>query len=104
MLDALDVFAVTSRTEGMSNAMLEALAAGVPVVSTPVSSAADALEPLGDGRRSGLIVEPAAETLVRLLADRDAHGRMAEAARARARDRFAWEDKIDCWEALLLGR
>ena len=108
VLDALDVFAVTSRTEGMSNAMLEALAAGVPVVSTPVSGAADALEPLGDGRRPGLIVEPAAETLaealVRLLADRDAHGRMAEAARARARDRFAWEDKIDRWEALLLGR
>ena len=49
VLDALDVFGVTSRTEGMSNAMLEALAAGVPVVSTPVSGAADALEPLGDG-------------------------------------------------------
>jgi len=108
VLDALDAFTVTSRTEGMSNAMLEALAAGVPVVSTPVSSVADALEPLGDGRRPGLIVEPAAETLaevlVRLLADRDAHGWMAEAARARACDRFAWEDKIDRWEALLLGR
>ncbi len=34
VLDAADVLALTSDLEGMSNAMLEALAAGVPVVST----------------------------------------------------------------------
>lgn len=50
---ALDLLVITSRTEGMSNTMLEALAAGLPVVSTPVSGAREALEPLTDGRRPG---------------------------------------------------
>ena len=105
VLDALDVFAVTSRTEGMSNAMLEALAAGVPVVSTPVSGAAEALEPLADGRRPGLVVEPDegawADVLGRLLGDAEEREQMAGAARERAVARFAWEDKVARWEALL---
>lgn len=43
-LDAMDVFVITSEAEGLSRAMLEAMAAGVPVVSTPVSGAAEALD------------------------------------------------------------
>lgn len=44
-LEAMDVFVLCSDREGMSNAMLEALAAGVPVVSTDVSGAREALAP-----------------------------------------------------------
>src|SRR6185436_7512571 len=58
VLDALDVFVVTSRVEGMSNAMLEALAAGVPVVSTRVSGAAEALAARAGRRAPGVLVEP----------------------------------------------
>jgi len=107
VLGALDVFALTSHVEGMSNAMLEALAAGVPVVSTPVSGAAEALEPLGDGRRPGVVVEPTAEAIAAslggLLADRAALAVMGAAARERARERFAWPDKLARWEAVLSG-
>lgn len=45
VLDAMDLFVLCSEREGLSNAMLEALSAGVPVVSTDVSGAAEALAP-----------------------------------------------------------
>ena len=107
VLSALDLFVITSHVEGMSNAMIEALAADVPVVSTPVSGAAAALVPLDDGRRPGVIVEPTEEAvaagLSALLADGSALEAMRAAAGARARERFAWPDKLARWEAVLLG-
>ena len=107
VLSVLDLFVITSRVEGMSNAMLEALAAGVPVVSTPVSGAVDALERGPDGRVPGCIVRPTEEAVANglsaLLADRRALAVMAEAARARAGERFAWADKVTLWEAVLAG-
>lgn len=51
VLAAMDLLVITSDREGLANAMLEALAAGVPVVSTPVSGAAEALEPLSEEER-----------------------------------------------------
>lgn len=107
VLDALDLFAVTSRTEGMSNAMLEALAAGVPVLSTPVSGAREALERNASGRAPGWIVEPTedavAERLGWLLADRAALRAAGDVARERARQRFAWGPLLDRWESVLWG-
>ena len=107
VLSALDLFVVTSRIEGMSNAMLEAMAAGVPVVSTPVSGAADALERDRDAPAPGLIVHPTAEdvagAVAGLLADRGALSAMSAAARRRALERFAWDDKIALWESVLTG-
>jgi glycosyltransferase involved in cell wall biosynthesis len=41
VLAAMDVFALPSRTEGMSNALLEAMAMGRPVVATAVDGNAD---------------------------------------------------------------
>lgn len=105
VLAALDVFVVSSEREGLSNAMLEALAAGVPVVSTAVSGAGDALEPFADGIAPGVIVGPSgdglASALRRLLADAGLRGRMAEAGRRRAAERFGFEGMLDRWEAVL---
>ncbi|HET6764192.1 MAG TPA: glycosyltransferase, partial [Longimicrobiaceae bacterium] len=105
VLDALDLFAVTSDREGMSNAMLEALAAGVPVASTPVSGADEALDPLPDGRRPGVIMpfddDAILETLSGLLADPAGLAEMGGAAVERAAARFSMAAMIDAWEVLL---
>jgi len=108
VLDAIDLFVVSSDREGLSNSMLEALAAGVPVISTPVSGADDALEPFADGSAPGEIVgfsgDAIAAALRRLLADPGRRAAMAEAARRRAAARFGMDAMLERWEALLAGR
>jgi glycosyltransferase involved in cell wall biosynthesis len=87
----------------MSNAMLEALAAGLPVVSTPVSGAAEAL--LGDPV-CGIVVTSRPDAIaagVRAL-QQDPHRRahLAEAAAHVAASRYVTDAMVDAWERLLL--
>jgi glycosyltransferase involved in cell wall biosynthesis len=68
LLPGLDVFLLTSRHEGLPRALLEALAAGLPVVSTSVGGIPELL----DGRRNGLLCPPGdagclADSVVRLI-------------------------------------
>ncbi len=69
-LFAADIFALPSRSEGFSNALVEAMAASLPIVATDVGGNAEAVE---DGI-NGFIVpseDPAAlaDAIVRLLSD-----------------------------------
>ena len=108
VLDALDVFVVSSDREGLSNAMLEALACGVPVVSTPVSGAEDALEPLAEGNAAGEIVgnseDEIAGALRGLLADLARRRQMALTGLRRAMRLFSMDAMLRRWEAVLAGR
>jgi glycosyltransferase involved in cell wall biosynthesis len=107
VLATLDVFVTASDSEGLSNAMLEALACGVPVVSTPVSGAEDALGPFPDGRRPGTVAgwepEHLADAIRTLLTDHELRARMGEAARERAEERFGVAGMLDRWERVLRG-
>jgi glycosyltransferase involved in cell wall biosynthesis len=107
VLAALDVFAITSDREGMANAMLEAMAAGVPVVSTPVSGAAEALGPDPEGRAPGLIVEPdpalLAEAMMGILEVPAVAMAMGEEGRRRVSARFSYNGMLDAWEGVLSG-
>jgi glycosyltransferase involved in cell wall biosynthesis len=80
-LRALDVFALPSLSEASSNALLEAMATGLPVVATRVGGSMAAVE---DGL-TGLLVPPRdpaalAKALVTLLEDRRLAGRLGAAA------------------------
>lgn len=82
-----DVFVLPTQGEGMSNALLEAMGAGLPCVTTQVPGN---VEVISHGQ-TGLLVEPGnleelAEAIGRLLADPALRLRMGEAARQRIRD------------------
>jgi len=96
LLASLDVFAFPSLFEGLCLAVIEAQAAGVPVVATPVGGIR---ETVVDGE-TGLVVPtgdpPAlAAAIRRLLEDRPAAEAMAVEARGRVRERFSVERMIE---------
>ncbi len=104
-LAAADVYVGASREEGLSNTMLEAMAAGLPVVSTAVSGAEDMVEdgvtgylaPIGDA-------EQLAAALLRTLSDVEHARRMGARAAALARERFAIERVVERYEELYTGK
>lgn len=100
LLARADALALPSRWEGMPNVLLEAMAAGVPVVATRVAGSADLVE---DGV-NGLLVEPddpraLASALVRLRDDGPLRTRLAEAGRLTA-SKHAPEAIADAYKAL----
>jgi glycosyltransferase involved in cell wall biosynthesis len=95
------VFALPSHAEALPMAILECMAAGVPVVSTPVGSIASAVE----HGRTGLMVAPGnvaeiSRAIVALLADPARRKEMGPAARRRATHAFSADAMVPRMEAL----
>ncbi len=87
-LSACQVFLLTSDTEGIPGAMLEAMALGLPVVATAVGGVPEAVR--GD---SGFLTKPEDEkslsaALVQLAEDRDLCRQMGDAGMAHVRSRY----------------
>lgn len=98
-LAAADVFAFPSRFEGMPNAVMEAMAAGLPIVASdiPAHRALLLAEKTGYLVRSG---GEMGETIARLLADDGASRRLGNAAREFVRDHLAMDVICDRYVAL----
>jgi glycosyltransferase involved in cell wall biosynthesis len=107
LMDAVDALVIASDREGMSGVMLQAMSRGVPVVSTDVSGALEALEPGTNGRAPGLVTgftpPEIASALNSVLYDRDLLDEMGRAAGQCYRERFSYEGMVDGWEAVLYG-
>ncbi len=89
-LATLDVAVLCSHSEGLSNALLEYMAAARPIVATAVGANAELID---DGKH-GLLVPPRnpeaiAGAVDRLLGDRDLASRLGAAARRRVSRRYS---------------
>lgn len=108
LLPGFDAFVLSSRWEGLPRVVIEAIAVGVPVVSTDVGGIAEAVE----DQVSGLLVPPGdavslANALVRVLAEPGLGARLRANAATRV-DEFdvgTMTDSLDdLYSGLLAGR
>src|SRR5262249_13159965 len=101
LLAAADLFLLTSISEGIPLTVIEAMAAGLPVVATDVGGLGEVVEDGDTGwlRPSGDDTALAATIL--LLADDVAlRQRMADHGRRRARDLFSEERMLEGYQRL----
>jgi glycosyltransferase involved in cell wall biosynthesis len=96
LLDQADLFVLPSRSEGFSNALLEAMACGLPIVATGVGGNAEAVL----DRRTGFIVAPEqpremAQRMQELLSNRPLARLFGQQARVRVIQQFSMESMME---------
>jgi glycosyltransferase involved in cell wall biosynthesis len=101
LMNAMDIFVVSSISEGMSNTLLEAMAAGLPAVATRVGGNPELVE---EGH-SGVLFTPRdvqqlARTLQLLAGNAELRARLATAARKRACEQFSMSGMAERYRAL----
>lgn len=95
VLHAIDIFVLASRTEGLSNALLEAMAAGKPVVATNVGGNPEVVL----DEATGFLVAPGdamalSSAIEKLYSDARLRSTMGSAARRRVADAFSVERMV----------
>ena len=92
---AADIFVLPSRWEGLSNALLEAMSCGLPVIATAVGGNGDVIE----HGRTGLLVRPdepgeLCEAMRRLMGEPRLRIMLADAGRREVQTRFSIERTV----------
>ena len=103
-LATADAFWIGSAFEGMSNALMEAMAAGLPCVASSIPPNRELIE----HGRQGYLPDPGdamafAQYTTRLLGDDALRGEIGSAAAARMRDDFAVSTMVDAYAGLYRG-
>jgi glycosyltransferase involved in cell wall biosynthesis len=97
-----NLFLFPSRHEGMPNALLEAMASGLPVVATRVAGNEELVQ---DGVTGTLVkaedIPALKESLRQLIGDPDLRKRMGAAAHQRVERKYTWESAADEYLKLL---
>ena len=104
LLSAMDLGVMASHEEGFSNALLEKLAVGLPVVATDVGGNPEALQDMPDC----ILVKPEnADDLARGLREAigkvGANGHKREVRQRLIRDRYSVDAMVDAYERLYLS-
>jgi len=92
------IFVMSSAHEGMSNAMLEAMASGLPIITTKCEGVQELIAD------NGIVVdypkaEAIAEAIKTLADDRQTYKQISTAARKQAR-KFSWKSVAEAYSAL----
>ncbi len=99
---AANVFLFPSRHEGMPNAVLEAMASGLPVIATRIAGNEELVV---DGETGRLVptedVQSLQESLRPFLADAQMREQMGRAARQRVESSFSWNRVAEQYELIL---
>jgi glycosyltransferase involved in cell wall biosynthesis len=98
---AFDIFVLSSRREGLPNSILEAMALGLPVVTTDV---AGAKELVVDGKTGYVLpqgdVQGIAHALIELVENEVLRRQMSKAGRERVEREFSFSTRLQRIEAL----
>lgn len=91
-LHQADIFVRPSRSEGMGNSFVEALAAGIPIIGTSVGGITDIIE----DKKTGLFAAvdnpyDLAEKIIVMLQDKEMGSAMVENAQLMIQERFSWD-------------
>lgn len=103
IFEAADAFVLSSHYEGHPKSLLEAMAAGLPVIGTDVPGISECID---DGT-TGLLCPPTVEGLraaiTKLAQDRDLRTRLGEAARSHAINHYSLDTIVEQELSLLSG-
>jgi glycosyltransferase involved in cell wall biosynthesis len=102
LLQASDIFVRASRSEGLGNSFLEAMAAGIPIVGTPVGGIPDFLT---DGE-TGVFCQPndagsIARALTRIAGDAALREKLIANGRVLVAARYSWNDLAQNMQQLI---
>jgi len=103
-LRAADIFTLPTRSDASPNAIVEAMAAGLPVVASHVGGVAELVE----DDRTGLLMpadDPGAlaDRLCRLMSDAGLAARLGAAGRRHAQSRHSFDRMVASFEAIYLS-
>lgn len=104
-----DVFVLPTYTEGFPNVVLESMATGCAIVTTPVGAIPQILEPEENGEEYGVLVEPRnvaqlREAIAGLLVNEERKNAMRNRVQKRVVERYnitaVWQQMVDIWNSI----